>query len=87
MKLAPQPRVRSIQIGLSGEAVRRYVNDWIVRMEDVTAEMHRVQDLAQVSPDAAAELPDERPYPVSNELAAKIAATPGAHPSGAHPSS
>lgn len=44
--LAPQPRVRSIQIGLSGEAEQRYVNEWIVGLEDVTAEMHRVRDLA-----------------------------------------
>lgn len=78
--LTPQPRVRSIQIGLSGEAVRRYVNEWIVGLEDVTAEMHRVRDLAQVSRSAAeAELPLERPYPVGDELAARIAATPGAH--------
>ena len=72
--------MRSIQIGLSGDAVRRYVNDWIVRLEDVTTEMHRVRDLAQVSTSAAeAELPAERPYPIRDELAAKIAATPGAH--------
>ncbi|MER7245692.1 DUF4291 domain-containing protein [Kribbella sp. NPDC000426] len=78
--LTPQPRVRSIQIGLSGDAVRRYVNEWIVRLEDVTSEMQRVRDLARVSPSAAeAELPAERPYPVSDELAARIAATPGAH--------
>jgi hypothetical protein len=79
--LTPQPRVRSIQIGLSGGAVRRYVNEWIVRLEDVTAEMHCVRDLARASTSAAeAELPDERPYPLSDELAVKIAATPGAHP-------
>lgn len=70
--------MRSIQIGLSGDAVRRYVNEWIVGMEDVTAEMHRVRDRAQVSRSAAeAELPVERPYPLSEELTAKIAATPG----------
>ena len=47
-----------------------------------TTRAHRVRDLAQVSPDAAAvELSGVRPYPISNELAAKIAATPGAHPS------
>ncbi|RZT07404.1 uncharacterized protein DUF4291 [Kribbella sp. VKM Ac-2569] len=81
--LTPEPRVRSIQIGLSGEAVRRYVNEWIVGLEDVTAEMHRVRDLAQVSRSAAeAELPAERPYPISDELAVKIAASPGAHVAG-----
>jgi Domain of unknown function (DUF4291) len=79
--LTPQPGVRSIQIGLSGDAVRRYVTEWIVGLEDVTAEMHRVRDLARESTSAAeAEVPVERPYPVSDELAARIAASAGAHP-------
>jgi hypothetical protein len=83
IKLTPTPEVRSIQIGLSGEAVRRYVGEWISGLEDVTAEMQRIRDLAQVSPEAAeAELPPERPYPVNDELAAQIAATRGAHPAG-----
>lgn len=29
--------VRAIQIGLTGEAIRRYVQEWTVRIEDVTA--------------------------------------------------
>lgn len=81
--MTAQPQVRSIQIGLSGDAVRRYVNEWIVRLEDVTAEMQHVRELARASTEAAeAELPAERPYPIADELAAKIAATPGAHPRG-----
>jgi hypothetical protein len=81
--MTARPQVRSIQIGLSGDAVRRYVNEWIVRLEDVTAEMRQVRELAQTSTEAAeAELPAERPYPISDELAAKIAATPGVHPPG-----
>ncbi|MFG1912408.1 DUF4291 domain-containing protein [Kribbella sp. NPDC048928] len=79
--MTARPQVRSIQIGLSGDAVRRYVNEWIVRLEDVTAEMQHVRDLARTSVEAAeAELPVERPYPISDELAAKIATTPGVHP-------
>lgn len=34
--------VRSIQIGLSGDAVERYVNEWTVGIEDITAIAHRV---------------------------------------------
>ena len=34
--------VRAIQIGLSGEAVRRYVDDWIIHIEDVTPLAHEV---------------------------------------------
>ncbi|MFF0266905.1 DUF4291 domain-containing protein [Kribbella sp. NPDC004536] len=81
--MKPQPLVRSIQIGLSGEAVRRYVDQWIVGLEDVTAEMQNIRDLTRQSPTAAeARLPAERPYPMSDELAAHIAATAGAHPAG-----
>ena len=58
--------VQAIQIGLSGEAVERYVRDWIVRIEDVTP-------IARVAASAAtaADLPClmERPYPLSSELA------------------
>lgn len=32
----PIEGVRAIQIGLSGDAVERYVHDWVVRIEDVT---------------------------------------------------
>ena len=35
---------RSIQIGLKGEAVKRYVNDWIVRIEDITPIAHKMYD-------------------------------------------
>jgi len=34
--------VRTMQIGLSGEAVRRYVNEWITHIEDVTSLAHSV---------------------------------------------
>lgn len=79
--LTPTPEVRSIQVGLSGDAVRRYVGEWITRLEDVTTKMQRIRDLAQESPKAAeAELPRDRAYPVADELAARVAATPGAHP-------
>jgi hypothetical protein len=64
---------------LSGDAVRRYVGEWITSLEDVTAEMQRIRDLAVESPAAAeAELPRERPYPITDELAAQIATTAGA---------
>jgi hypothetical protein len=53
LTLQPQPEVRSIQIGLASEAVHHYVNDWIAHLEDITAEMHRIRDLAQTSPSDA----------------------------------
>lgn len=58
--------VRAIQIGLSGEAVERYVKDWVVRIDDITELARAIDDCRRrgVEPDS---LPDrsERPYPVS----------------------
>jgi hypothetical protein len=34
--------VRAIQIGLSGEAVKSYVGEWIVRIEDMTHVAHQI---------------------------------------------
>ncbi|MEU4395966.1 DUF4291 domain-containing protein [Kribbella sp. NPDC023855] len=75
--LQPQPTIRSIQIGLSGEAVPLYVNTWITSLEDITEEMHAIHTLTRTSPtDATAQLPTERPYPLPTLLARQIAATP-----------
>jgi hypothetical protein len=55
---------RSIQIGLGGEAVHRYVNEWIHAITDVTAEAQAIKALVDADHlDAARErLPQERPY-------------------------
>lgn len=77
LNLQPQPKVRSIQIGLSPEAVHHYVHDWITSIDDVTPAMHDIHDLAQTDPAAAhAALPAERPYPLPLDLATHIGATP-----------
>lgn len=52
--LQPLP-YRSLQMGLSGEAVDRYVDEWIVGITDITAIAH-ARD--------AAMFPVERPYSV-----------------------
>ncbi|MGW2860339.1 DUF4291 domain-containing protein [Streptomyces sp. NPDC001205] len=56
---------RSLQLGLAGEAVRRYADEWIVGIRDVTPLAHRVHALVRDERlDAArALLPDERDYP------------------------
>jgi Domain of unknown function (DUF4291) len=68
--------VRAIQIGLAGEAVQQYVNEWVVGLEDVTPVAHRLAaDLKNdVTPDY---LPDklEMPYPLSSSLRSKLART------------
>lgn len=55
---------RSIQIGLRGEAVGRYVDDWITAITDVTATMKEIGALVadRQLDRARALLPDERPY-------------------------
>jgi hypothetical protein len=62
---------RSIQIGLSGEAADRYVDDWIVTITDITG---RVRDL-HADPEATALFPVERPYPLTPDLTLTIGAT------------
>lgn len=55
---------RTIQIGLSGEAIERYVNDWVMRIEDVTPVV-RMAGAAINSIEPPFPLPSasERPYP------------------------
>jgi Domain of unknown function (DUF4291) len=68
--------VRAIQIGLSGDAVRRYVNEWVVRLEDVTPVVDRIgvnmknEVVPHILPDE-----DEKPYPLSSELRLKLSQT------------
>jgi Domain of unknown function (DUF4291) len=75
LRLAPLDH-RSLQVGLSGEAVTRYVDEWTVGLTDVTAVAHRVRDLVRAGDDAAAAaaLPPERPYPLPAAVAAGIGA-------------
>ena len=55
---------RSIQIGLSGEALTRYVESWITNVTDVTPVAHQIYKHLQAGQvTRAAELcPQERPY-------------------------
>jgi hypothetical protein len=73
---APLDR-RAIQIGLSGEAVDHYVDDWTVAIEDVTDLMHQLHALVDAGDldTARTLLPDEPPYPIDPTLAATIGAT------------
>ncbi|MFB7264385.1 DUF4291 domain-containing protein [Streptomyces nojiriensis] len=74
LNLNPLPH-RAIQIGLSGPAVERYVENWISEIRDVTPlarEVHAA--MAAGSPDTAASLlPGERVYPLPAALAERIA--------------
>lgn len=68
---------RSLQVGLSGEAVVRYVDDWTVSVTDITSTVHRVRDLVRDHDVRAAtdHLPAERGYPLPRQIAAHLDAT------------
>lgn len=69
LNLCPLPH-RAIQIGLSGEAVERYLSGWITAIRDVTPLAHkiRVATTAGELDTAAALLPQEKVYPLSPQL-------------------
>ncbi|MEU3305429.1 DUF4291 domain-containing protein [Streptomyces sp. NPDC006678] len=80
LRLQPLP-YRSLQLGLSGEAVRRYADEWTVSIRDVTPLAHEIHALVSVGDlDSAARLlPQERPYLLEDEdLAHRL----GAHRPG-----
>jgi hypothetical protein len=75
---------RAIQVGLSGEAVHRYCDDWVRSITDMTALTSCVGQHVKVRQvaDAARELPAELVYPLGPALAQRIGAEHG-HPAPA----
>jgi len=72
-RLQPITGVRAIQIGLSGEAVERYVNQWIVHIEDVTSVARALAATAETGiPPSPLPSAAERPYPLDAATAAAI---------------
>ena len=73
LHLQPLP-YRSLQLGLSGEAARRYADEWTVAIRDVTPLAHEIHALVKGGdPHAAAQLlPQERPYPIEEEALAEL---------------
>jgi hypothetical protein len=66
---------RSIQIGLSGEAVTRYIEEWTLSITDVTERVHDLHTALRAGQDIAPRLPVERAYSLSDDLARTIGAT------------
>ncbi|MFC9427805.1 DUF4291 domain-containing protein [Streptomyces sp. NPDC056987] len=66
---------RAIQIGLSGEAVDRYLDDWIVGMTDITGTVGDIRRAVRGGDreEVAALLPDEREYPLPAAVGERIA--------------
>ncbi|MFG3094720.1 DUF4291 domain-containing protein [Streptomyces sp. NPDC048202] len=75
LRLNPLPH-RSLQLGLAGEAAARYADEWIADIRDVTPlarEIHGAVRAGRLE-EAAALLPDERPYPVGEGALAHLGA-------------
>lgn len=55
--------IRSIQLGLRREAVKSYVNEWIVHIEDITAYVKDLYNKKNIGIDINPLLPKEQIYP------------------------
>lgn len=68
---------RSLQVGIGGAAVDAYVDEWVVGLEDITDRVltWRADLLSGGSP----ALPDEVPYLLPAEVAARIGADESTH--------
>ncbi|MCD9144959.1 DUF4291 domain-containing protein [Streptomyces albireticuli] len=65
---------RSLQLGLAGEASRRYADEWTVSITDVTPLAREIHALVTAGDPEAAKrlLPEERPYESGDELLAHL---------------
>lgn len=68
---------RTIQIGLTGESVHRYVNEWTVAITDITTLALEICDLVAGGDlrAAAEKLPAEHAYPLPGKLKLVVGAT------------
>ncbi|MFF3987815.1 DUF4291 domain-containing protein [Streptomyces sp. NPDC001797] len=73
LHLQPRP-YRSLQLGLSGEAARRYADEWTVAIRDVTPLAHEIHALVRSGDLDSANrlLPQEAPYPVEDAFLAHL---------------
>ncbi|WP_406206228.1 DUF4291 domain-containing protein [Kitasatospora sp. NBC_01560] len=73
LQLQPLPH-RSLQLGLTGEAARRYADEWTVTVTDVTPLVREVRALLLDGNPAGAGrlLPAEAPYPAGDALLAHL---------------
>lgn len=70
---------RSLQVGLGGGAAGRYVDEWLIGIEDVTALVCELREARRDDPTlgGGAMVPVERLYPLPPEVAVVIGASPG----------
>jgi len=61
-------KYRSIQIGLSGDAVRGYVDDWILRISDLTGPVVEARNIKEKKK----LIPSEQFYPVPDHISRRL---------------
>ncbi|MCU4158279.1 DUF4291 family protein [Carboxylicivirga sp. A043] len=68
---------RSIQVGLTGIAVEKYVNDWIVSIEDISDKCRGINYLIsdKKTEEARNMLPLENIYPITDNVRSIIFAS------------
>jgi pre-mRNA-splicing factor ATP-dependent RNA helicase DHX16 len=69
---------RSLQVGLRGEAVERFVDEWIVSIKDVTGAMHEIKEKVERKDLEGAEklLPVEEVYTLPEGIARGVGLIP-----------
>jgi len=72
---------RAIQVGLSGEAVQRYVREWITKVTDITEFVHELHALVRSNlPDSyGPQLPKETLYPVPPNIGRRLGIAADVH--------
>lgn len=60
---------RAIQLGLRGNTVHRYVNEWILGIENITVLAHEIRDAVAEKRSILPAVPEEEEYSVSAEVA------------------
>ena len=74
--MAPLPH-RAIQVGLSGEAVDRYVEEWITGVDDITEFVAEIRGNVHAGDldKADAAIPREDTYPLPDALRHRLGAS------------
>ncbi len=64
----------SIQVGIGRQMIREYVDQWIVKIEDLTSTVSKIRDLLKAGDEKSAKrsLPPERVYPIEPRIADRI---------------
>ncbi|TPG71337.1 DUF4291 domain-containing protein [Brevibacillus laterosporus] len=59
---------RAIQLGLKGNMVKNYVNDWIVKINDITEEVIELRESIKSKNFEVSMLPSEHEYPLDDGI-------------------